>query len=150
MKNLITSIFIVFLFVSSVQAQLPSDSNPSSLYERLGGEEGISSIVDDVVVAHTNNPVIKARFLPYLDQPERLVVIRQHTIEFFSAGSGGDVSYTGKDMPTTHRGMNISAAEYMEVVDDILMVLDKHKIDEQSKKDVLAICWSLKDMIMAQ
>ena len=46
--------------------------------------------------------------------------------------------------------MNISPAEYMAVVDDILLVLDQHNIDEQSKKDVLAILWSLKGMIIAQ
>jgi hemoglobin len=53
-------------------------------------------------------------------------------------------------MPTTHKGMNISPEEYMHVVDDILQVLDKHKIDEESKKDVLAILWSLKGMIISK
>jgi hemoglobin len=38
----------------------------------------------------------------------------------------------------------------MCVVDDIMMVLDKNKIDEESKKDVLAILWSLKGMIIAK
>jgi len=38
----------------------------------------------------------------------------------------------------------------MAVIDDILLVLDNHNIDEQSKKDVLAILWSLKGMIMEQ
>jgi hemoglobin len=97
-----------------------------------------------------NNPVINVRFFPYQDQPERFAKIRQHTIDFFSAGSGGPIQYTGRDMPSTHTGMNISAAEYMAVVDDILGVLDKHKIDEQSNKDVLAILWSLKGMIMGK
>ena len=51
-------------------------------------------------------------------------------------------------MPTTHRGMNINEAEYMHVMDDILNVLDKHQKDEQTKKDVLAILYSLKDQII--
>jgi len=122
----------------------------ASLFERLGGTRGITMIVDDVIEAHMINPAIKARFIPYKEQPERLAVIRQHTIDFFSAGSGGPVTYTGRDMPATHKGMNISPAEYMYVVDDILLVLDKHKMDEESKKDVLAILWSLKDMIISQ
>jgi hemoglobin len=33
-------------------------------------------------------------------------------------------------------------------MDDIFSVLDEHGIDETSKKDVLAILWSLKGMIM--
>lgn len=120
------------------------------LFDRLGGTSGITAIVDDVVEAHMNNPTISSRFLPYKEQPEKFASIRKHTIEFFSAGSGGAVTYTGKDMPTTHKGMNISPAEYMYVIDDILKVLDKHKIDEESKKEVLAILWSSKDMIIAR
>ena len=120
------------------------------LFERLGGTTGITTIVDDVVNAHMNNPAISARFLPYNEQPEKLAVIKRHTIDFFSAGSGGPVAYTGRDMPTTHKGMNINPAEYMYVVDDILMVLDEHKVDEGSKKEVLFILWSLKDMIIAK
>lgn len=120
------------------------------LFDRLGGTAGISSIVDDVVEAHMNNPSISARFLPYKEQPERLATIKKHTVDFFSAGSGGNVNYSGRDMVTTHRGMNISPAEYMYVVDDILQVLDKHETDDESKKDVLAILWSLKGMIISQ
>ena len=120
------------------------------LFDRLGGTVGITSIVEDAVEAHMNNPAISARFLPYKEQPERLAVIKKHSIDFFIAGSGGPVTYTGRDMPATHRGMNISPAEYMHVVDDILKVLDKHKIENDAKKDVLAILWSLKDLIIAK
>ena len=120
------------------------------LFERLGGTKGITEIVNDAVAAHMNNPAISARFLPYKEQPEKFALIKQHSIDFFSAGSGGPVTYSGRDMPTTHKGMNINPTEYMHVVDDILMVLDKHNVDEESKKDVLAVLWSLKDMIIAK
>ena len=122
----------------------------TTLFERLGGTEGITKIVDDVVEAHMNNPAIKARFTPYNQTPEQLAAIKQRTVEFFSAGGGGNVTYAGRDMPNAHKGMNISSAEFMHVVDDILNVLQKHKIDETSKKDVLAILWSLKGMIISQ
>lgn len=120
------------------------------LFERLGGTNGISSIVDDVVEAHMNNPSVSARFLPYRNQPERLAVIKKHTVDFFSAGSEGPVTYTGRDMVATHKGMNISPAEYLCVIDDIMEVLEKHKIGEESKMEVLFILWSLKGMIIAQ
>lgn len=148
MKKL-TLIICIFV-VSIVHAQADkSDPNTSkSLFERLGGKEGITKIVDDVVEEHTKNPAIAARFIPYKQMPERLAKIKGHIVNFFSAGSGGDVKYTGRDMPTAHRGMNISREEYMHVVDDILAILKRHKIDEESQKDVLSILWSLKESIV--
>ena len=115
-----------------------------TLYRRLGGTEGIASLVDDLVVAHLENPTIKARFLPYLSDPARVSVIKQHTCQFLESGGGGPAKYEGRSMPDAHRGMNISAAEYMAATDDILLVLRKHDIDEQTQKDVLWIAYSLK------
>jgi hemoglobin len=120
----------------------------STLYQRLGGAAGIAKLVDDIVEAHLGNPTINARFLPYLEKPERVAEIKKHTCDFLGAGSGGPERYTGRSMPESHRGMNINAAEYMAVVDDILGVLEKHGIDEGSRKDVLAIAYSLKGEIL--
>lgn len=119
-----------------------------SLYERLGGTNGISSIVDNVLEAHMTNPSIKARFLPLKEDPIHFAEVRQHVINFFVTGSGGPELYTGKDMTSVHRGMNISEGEYMNTIDDILFALDTNNIDEQSKKDVLAILYSLKDLMI--
>jgi hemoglobin len=119
-----------------------------TLYERLGGASGISKLVDDIVEAHMNNSLIKARFLPYRDDADTLAKVKQHTCDFLGAGSGGPEKYSGRSMPDAHRGMNISEQEYMAVVDDILNTLDKHKIDDQSRKDVLAIAYSLKKEII--
>jgi len=132
------------------ESEKTNNNVQKSLFNRLGGTAGITAIVDDVIEAHMNNQAINARFMPYTELPERFAKIRQHTIDFFSAGSGGPIQYTGRDMPTTHTGMNISTAEYVEVMNDIMGVLDKHKIDEASQKDVLAILWSLKEMIIAK
>jgi len=149
MKKQITILITLLITASMINAETIKVET-KTLFERLGGTAGITTIVDDVIEAHMNNPAISARFEPYKTQPERFAKIRQHTIDFFSAGGGGPIQYTGRDMPTTHAGMNISAAEYMEVIDDIMGVLEKHNIDEQSKKDVLAILWSLKGMIMGK
>ena len=149
MKKQVTFLFALLSIAGLITAQaVPPETK--TLFDRLGGTTGITAIVDDVIEAHMNNPAINARFLPYQDQPERFAKIRQHTIDFFSMGSGGPVQYKGRDMPTTHQGMNISAAEYLHVMDDIMGVLEKHQIDEESKKDVLAILWSLKGTIMSK
>jgi hemoglobin len=120
----------------------------TTLFEKLGGKVGISKIVDDTVENHMNNMAINARFLPLKDEPEKLATIKKHTIEFFSMGSGGPANYQGRDMETAHRGMNISPGEYLHTVDDIFEALNKNGIDEEAKKEVLYILWSLKGMII--
>jgi hemoglobin len=127
---------------------MENNENQNSLYERLGGEEGITAIVDDVVGSHMTNPAIKARFLPLKDDTEHFKEVRQHLINFFIMGSGGPNQYTGKDMHTAHIGMNINQGEYMSVIDDIMLALDKNNVDEQSRKDVLAILYSLKGQMI--
>ena len=121
-----------------------------TLYEKLGGAEGIAKIVDDIVEAHLNNPTIKARFLPYLDKPERVAEIKKHNRDFLGAGSGGPETYTGRSMLETHRGMNISEAEYMAVMDDMMSVLEKNGVEESARKEVLAITFGLKGEIIHQ
>lgn len=119
-----------------------------SLFERLGGSSGITALVDDIVTMHMENPVIRARFRPYLQTPDKLAAVKRQTSAFLEAGSGGSAQYTGRSMRDAHRGMNVSEAEYMAVVDDILAVLRSHGIDEQSQKDVLAIAYTLKGDIL--
>jgi hemoglobin len=121
---------------------------PESLFQRLGGTEGINKLVEEIVALHMENPVIQARFRPILETPERLAVIKGHLCTFLEMGSGGTAQYKGRDMRTAHKGMNISAAEYMAAVDDILTALKKHAVDDETQKDVPAIAWSLKPDIL--
>lgn len=115
-----------------------------SLYDRLGGAAGIAAVVDDAMSAHMANPIVQTRFQSIKDIEHAKKMAR----EFFGAGSGGPEPYTGRDMRTAHRGMNISEQEYVAVMDDIMGTLDKHRIDEATKKDVLAILYSLKNEIV--
>ena len=123
---------------------------PKNLFNRLGGTEGISLIVDDIIETHLMNPEIKHVFLPIANNPERLEALKKHSREFLSAGTGGEVIYTGKDLPTAHKGLQTTEKEFISAVDDILLVLSKHNIDEQTKKDMLYILYSLKGAVIGQ
>jgi hemoglobin len=128
---------------TNTQANTPTTPAAPTLYERLGSTSGIRALVDDILQAHMENDVIKARFLPYADQPERLAELKGLLAKFLEAGSGGPAEYTGRSMVEAHRGLNIGAAEYMAAIDDIMAVLAKHEVDETARKDVLFISYSL-------
>lgn len=120
----------------------------ASLFDRLGGSNGINALVEDIVALHMENPVIQPRFRPYLETPEKLAITKKQLCAFLEAGSGGTAQYKGRDMREAHRGMNINEAEYVAAIDDILTALQKNGIDEQTQKDVLAIAYSLKGQIL--
>jgi hemoglobin len=119
-----------------------------TLFQRLGGSSGIDALVTDIVALHMDNPVIQARFRPYLETPEKIEASKKHMCAFLEAGGGGTAKYTGRTMRDTHRGMNISEAEYMAALDDILAAMRKRGIDDATQKDVLAIAYSLKGEIL--
>jgi hemoglobin len=116
----------------------------TSLYQRLGGSDGIARLVDDVMAAHLSNPIVKTRFHNIKD----LEHAKQMAREFFSAGAGGPEAYTGKDMVGAHKGMNISEQEYLAAMDDIVGAMNKHKLDDGTKNDVIGILYSLKGNII--
>lgn len=120
----------------------------ASLYERLGKTEGIRAVVNTALEAHLANPLIQKRYEPGARDPEHWNRVVQHAVDFFAAGAGGPANYTGKSMVDAHAGMNISAAEFVAVVDDIMGALSKHEVDEPTQKDVLAILYSLKPQIV--
>jgi hemoglobin len=115
-----------------------------TLYDRLGGQEGIKRITREIIKNHLANPLVKNRYthIPDLDRVEK------HVVEFFCAGAGGPQTYTGKNMLDTHRGMNISEQEFVTVVDDVMEALATCNVDASTSNEVLAVLWSLKGEVI--
>ena len=116
----------------------------NSLYERLGGTDGITKIADDLVEIHLQNPVVSGR---YADSD--IPAVKNGAATFFIAGTGGPAdAYKGKDMLETHKGMDISEEEFLAVLDDAMDALDKNGIDQRTKEEVLFVLYSMKGDIV--
>lgn len=115
-----------------------------SLFERLGGNEGIRAIANDVVDNHISNEAITNRFAN-----SDIPAIKETVAEFFITGTGGENLYKGQDMLSAHKGMNISAVEFMAVLDDSLAALEKNNIGQKEQEEVLFTLYSMrKDIIL--
>jgi len=115
----------------------------SSLYDRLGGSDGIKAIANDLVDIHLGNPRISSR---YVDSD--VAAVKNAAATFFIEGTGGPSVYEGKDMVSAHRGMNIDDAEFVAVLDDALEALDKNGIGQREKEEVLLILYGMKSEIV--
>jgi len=121
-----------------------------TIYEKLGGAEGISGAVDQIVAKHLENDVIKHYFEPLQENPEHFEQFKQHVKDFLGAGTGGGTEYKGRDMVGSHAGLNISEEEFLSAIDDILFVLDDNNVDRVSRNELLATLYSLKDVVIKQ
>ncbi|MDH5736270.1 MAG: group 1 truncated hemoglobin [Gammaproteobacteria bacterium] len=115
----------------------------TSLYERLGGTEGITQIANDVVDNHLTNPAIATRFAA-----ANIQALKNAAATFFITGTGGPEVYKGKDMLSAHKGMNIAPNEFMAVLDDALSALQKNNIGQREQEEVLFVLYSMRPAIV--
>jgi hemoglobin len=105
-----------------------------SLYERLGGKRAITRVVDDFV-GNVGADKRIAHFFKDTDLPR----LKGLLVDQICQASGGPCTYTGRSMKETHRGMGVSQKDFDALVADLVAALDKNKVGEREKKELLAI-----------
>jgi hemoglobin len=119
-----------------------------SLYRRLGGRDGIRLVVDDFVANVAADSRIQGRFAGL--QPPAVERLKTNFADQICEAAGGPCSYLGRDMKTTHKGMNISDAEWTATVEALVKALDKNKVGEKERSELLALLGPMKPDIVGQ
>lgn len=132
------------LFLGTVGCAIPDSAPTKALYERLGGKPAITAVVDQFVANVANDARINGRFAT-TDIPR----LKRHLVDQVCMASGGPCTYQGRDMKTTHAGMNITTADFNALVEDLVGALDKYKVPEQEKKELLGLLGPMKKDIVA-
>lgn len=118
----------------------------TTLYDRLGGADGVDKLVDRIVDLHLDNDRIATRWSRLDD--EGMARARAVAKQFFTAGSGGPGEYTGRSMPEAHAGMNIDSDEFLAVLDDMMKAMNELGYPRPVCDEVLGIAYSLKGDIV--
>ncbi len=92
-----------------------------SLYDRLGGKPAITAVVDDFKL-----------------------------VDQICEASGGPCKYTGKDMKTAHAGMGVTDDDFNALVGDLVATLDKFKVPEKEKGELLGVLGPMKKDIVTR
>ena len=126
----------------SASAQDGQTQLKKSLYDRLGGYNAIAAVVDDFVGRLVTDKQFERFFVGHSTDSKRR--IRQHIVDQLCAAAGGPCVYTGRTMKDSHAGLGISEAEWDAAARRLVASLDKFKVPEQEKKDLLAFVSGLK------
>ncbi|MBV9890551.1 MAG: group 1 truncated hemoglobin [Rhizobacter sp.] len=116
-----------------------------SLYQRLGGKEAITAVVDDFVGNVAADARINKRFAN-----ANIARLKMLLVEQICAASGGPCTYSGRDMTTAHAGMNIQSAEFDALVEDLVKSLDKFKVPAKEKGELLGALGGMKPAIVGK
>jgi hemoglobin len=103
-----------------------------SLYERLGGRDAITAVVDDFVARCAADGRINGKFAR-TDIPR----LKAGLVDQVSEAAGGPFTYSGRDMRTTHDGMAVTGGEFDALVADLVATLDQLGVGEAEKGELL-------------
>jgi hemoglobin len=113
-----------------------------SLYERLGGYDAISAVSNDLVDRLQADPQL-GRFWQHRGE-DGLKRERQLLVDFLCAAAGGPMYYTGRDMKLSHKGMRISESDWNIFLNHAAATLDKFKVPQPERDEVVAFVLSTK------
>jgi hemoglobin len=119
-----------------------------SLYQRLGGREGIALVSNALVDNMAKDPRLSARFKAM--KPPEVFRLKSMIADQICDATGGPCAYLGRDMKTTHKGMKITEAEWNATVENLVKALDARKVGEREKKELIAVLAPMKGDIVGQ
>jgi hemoglobin len=114
-----------------------------SLYERLGKKEAITAVVDDFVSRVAADKRINGKFAN-ADIPR----LKAMLVDQICEASGGPCKYTDRDMKSAHAGMAITGEQFDALVGDLVATLNKFKVPEREKNELLGVLGPMKKDIV--
>ena len=131
------------LLTTSVFAESGTEK---SLYDRLGGYDAISAVVDDFAGKLFIDPVVGKRFFGMSDDSRE--GFRQKNKNLVCAATGGPCKIISRTAATTHDGLGIKASEFNIVAQHLVDSLNKFNVPEQEHNELMAIIATLRPDIV--
>jgi hemoglobin len=122
-------------------------SNPASLYSRLGGYDAIAAMVDDLLPRLRSDELL-SRFWVSPRSADSRNRERQLAVDFIAAAAGGPTFYLGRDMKMSHKGMGITKADYAAFMRCLAVSLDTFEVSDPERSEVVAFVTSLEPEIV--
>jgi len=105
----------------------------TSLYDRLGGKDGITQVVDAFVTRVAGDDRING-FFENTDIPK----LKANLVDQICQATGGPCTYGGRSMKETHKGMGITNEAFDALVSDLATTLDKFRVSAHDRDELLA------------
>jgi hemoglobin len=116
-----------------------------TLYDDLGGQDGITKIVDYSMTDYVTDPRISDQF-----DNINLDWLKARFVLQFCQLTGGPCKYPGRDMHPAHQGLHLNTAQFNAVVEDLQDAMDKAEIPFRTQNRLLALLAPMKLQIVTR
>ena len=140
-RIVVTTIFALGAFTAGT-----SCAQEKTLYERLGGYDAVSAVVDDFAGKLFVDPVVGARFFGMSDDSRE--GFRQKNKNLVCNVTGGPCKVISRSAAKTHGGLGIKASEFDIVVQHLVDTLNKFNVPEKEHEELLVIIGTLRPDIV--
>ena len=117
-----------------------------NLYERLGGYDSISAVVDDFLQRQFIDKQVGRFYVGHSTNSKKR--LRQLITEMICEITGGSAKYVGRYMRTAHTGLGITGGDWEVTVKNLTASLDKFKVPQKEKDELLADVAGLRPVIV--
>jgi hemoglobin len=146
----VRNILLTAIAAIGLTSSLRAADIEKSLYERLGGKPAIQAVAGDLVDRILLDDRVNKWFAHAASSPENTAAYKAKLADFLCQGLGGPCQYTGHDMEAAHKGRGVTSDAFNAVVQDLIATLDKFKVPEKEKGELLKILASLKPVIVTK
>ena len=115
----------------------------ATLYERLGGLDAITSVIDDFVGRCAADDRINGKFAR-----TDIARLKRMLFDQVCMASGGPCTYQGRGMRETHDGMAVTGGEFDALVEDLVATLNQFGVGKQEQDELLAVLGPLRSDIV--
>ena len=146
-------------------AKSPAAPENLPLFQRLGGEAGLTALVDDFVTRALADPRVNFRRLGVMrggigfqssklvtwnPNPAQLEQFKKHVRQFLTLATGGPAYYDGQEMKAAHKGLRITNEEFDGAAGDLKATMDKLQVPVKEQKELLSIVESTRTQVVEQ
>jgi hemoglobin len=112
--------------------------NKNTLWGRLGGQPGVTKIVDDWINEALKDPRVNLnRDGRFLRTAQDVAQFKDRLVQLASAAGGGPNQYQGRFMKPAHAGMGITDDEFDAFLSHLKLALMRHEVSFQDIQAIL-------------
>jgi hemoglobin len=140
-----TSLAIAFASTILLFADRAPVAADETLYDRLGGLDAITAVVEKF----TANQLADARISKRYANTD-IAAWRGHLTDLICAAAGGPCEYTGLAMENAHARQDITDDEFAWTAEHLVAALEHFDVPQAEQDELVAVVASLKDKVVGQ